>query len=87
MFVLHQLADVLQFPACAFDVALRLPLLFVSHLHRCFGHPAAGTMQNHGCCLQFSLQCCRLCCCRCWWLSLGSQKQLRMGKNALANHA
>jgi hypothetical protein len=61
MFVFHPLADAVQFPACAFDVALRLLLLFVRHLHRCFGHPTAGAVQNPGCCLKFSRQRRRLC--------------------------
>jgi len=62
MFVFHPLAEAVQFPACAFDVALRLLLLFVSHLHRCFGQSSAGPVQNHGYCLEFSRQCRRLCC-------------------------
>jgi hypothetical protein len=62
MFVFHPLADAVEFKACAFDMALRLLLLFVSHLHRCFGHSTAGTVQNHGYCLELSRQCCRLCC-------------------------
>ena len=83
----YPLADAVQLLACAFDMLLRLLLLVLVHLCRCFAHSTAGPAQNRGYCLQLSLQCRRLCGGRRWRLSLRFQKQLWLRKNALANRA
>jgi hypothetical protein len=75
-----------QFPARAFDLALRLFLSQAIHLRQGFDEPPAGAAQNGNCHLQVALQSGRdrpggrrrpLC----------FQKQFRLGQDALADHA
>ena len=76
-----------QFPARAFDLALRLLPLCRIHLRQCFAESAAGAAHNGQRHLQIPLdlfdrfrhRCCRL--------PLRFQKQCRFSENALANHA
>jgi hypothetical protein len=42
MFLSDPVANTVQLPACSFDVAQRLLLFFLVHLHRCFGCSLAG---------------------------------------------
>jgi hypothetical protein len=76
-----------QFTARAFDGVLCLLLLRRGHLRQGVGEPAAGTTQNGQRHLQIASdlsECGRL---RRLRLPLRFQKQLRLGENALANHA
>jgi hypothetical protein len=47
----------LQFPARAFDLALRLFLSRAIHLRQGFGEPPAGAMQNRHRHLQVAVEC------------------------------
>src|ERR1700688_944714 len=76
----------LQFPARAFDLALRLFLSRAIHLRQSFGEPPAGAMQNGHRHLQGAVEC------GCGRpdssrLPLRFQKQFRLGEDALADHA
>jgi hypothetical protein len=76
----------LQFPARAFDLALRLFLSRAIHLRQSFGEPPAGAMQNGHRHLQVAVEC------GCGRpdsrrLPLRFQKQFRLGEDALADHA
>src|ERR1039457_6016299 len=75
-----------QFPARAFDLALRLFLLPAVHLRQGFGEPPAGAMQDGDGHLQFAIESGRG---RPGGqrLPLRFQKQFRLGEDALANHA
>jgi len=75
-----------EFPARAFDVALRLFLSRAIHLRQGFGEPPAGAMQDGNRHLQFALESGRG---RSGGrrLPLRFQKQFRLGEDALANHA
>jgi hypothetical protein len=76
----------LQFPARAFDLALRLFLSRAIHLRQSFGEPPAGAMQNGHRHLQIAVECgCGRS--RSRWLPLRFQKQFRLGEDALADHA
>jgi hypothetical protein len=75
-----------EFPARAFDPALRLFLLPAVHLRQGFGEPPAGAMQDGNRHLQVALESDRgrpdgrrL--------PLRFQKQFRLGEDAFANHA
>jgi hypothetical protein len=75
----------LQFPARAFELALRLFLVRAIHLRQSFGEPPAGATQNGHRHLQVALECgrgrsdSRR-------LPLRFQKQFRLGEDALADH-
>jgi hypothetical protein len=56
MLASYPLANALQFPAYTFDVAQRLLLFFLIHLHHCFGYSLAGPAKNRSRCLEFPLQ-------------------------------
>ena len=75
----------LQFPARAFDLALRLFLLPAIHLRQGCGEPPAGAMQDGHRHLQFAIQSRRgrLGGRR---LPLRFQKQFRLGQDAFADH-
>src|SRR5450759_809743 len=76
-----------EFPACVFDLALRLFLLRVSHLRQGLGEPPAGTMQDGDRHIQIALHLFDRRRLGGRWLPLRFQKQFRLGENALANRA
>ena len=77
----------MEFPACAFDPALRLLLLPAIHLRQGGAEPAADTLQESDGHLQILLQrhSRRLRLSLRW--PLCSQKQFRLLENALAHNA
>ena len=77
----------MEFPACAFDPALRLLLLPAIHLRQSSAKPAADTLQEGDGHLQIPLQghSRRLSLLLRW--PLCSQKQFRFLENALAHNA
>src|SRR5712692_6289756 len=86
LFLSDSLRHPVEFPARAFDVALRLFLSRAIHLRQGFGEPPAGAMQDGNRHLQFALESGRG---RSGGrrLPLRFQKQFRLGEDALANHA
>ena len=76
-----------DFPACVFNLALHLFLLWSRHLRERFGEPPAGTLQDSQRHLQIALDLFDRRRLGCRWLPLRFQKQFRFGENALANHA
>jgi hypothetical protein len=75
-----------QFPACAFDLVLRLFLAPAVHLRQSFGQPPAGATQDGNRYLQVAFQSRRH---RPggWRRPLRLQKQFRLGQDAFADHA
>jgi hypothetical protein len=82
----HPLRDALEFPARAFDLRLRLLLLFARHLRHGFGQAPAGPAQNRRSRFQFTLQRGSLGGGRRRRLPPRLQKQLRLCKDAFADH-
>jgi hypothetical protein len=76
-----------QFPARAFNRALRLPLLRNVHLRQRFSEPPVGPTQYGERHLQIALNLFRCAGLRRLRLPLRFQKQFRRGEYALANHA
>jgi hypothetical protein len=74
-----------EFPAGAFNAALRLSLLCAVHLRQGFGKPSARAAQNGKRHLQIAFHLCDCRGLRADCLSLRFQKQFRVGENALAS--
>ena len=83
----HSFRHPVEFPAGAFDLALRLLLLCGVHLRQSFGEPAAGTPQDGKRHFQIALDLFERGGLDRLRLPLRFQKQFRLGENAIPNHA
>jgi len=87
LFLSDSFRQPVQFPARAFDRALRLLPLRSIHIRQGFGEPPAGTTQNGQRHLQIALDLFDRRGLHHRRLPLRFQKQFRFGEDALANHA
>jgi hypothetical protein len=76
-----------EFPARSFHLALRLFLLWTSHLRQRFGKPPSGATQDGDHHIQIALHLFDRRRSRCRRLPLRFQKQFRLGENAFADRA